>query len=631
MTFSGAQINVQKTKSSILEMVDALCTDTLTVDKPGAKKFFLSHGSLLLSTTMTQLNCVVLLQSEIPDEEEEESYGEENSLCYCKVQTNSGVQLCVSRGDICSFSVDAVVNAANEDLQHIGGLALALLKAAGPELQKLSDDHVAKNGKLRPGDAIITDGCNLSCKYVIHAVGPRFSDSNKKTSESRLKSAVKESLRQAESVNCSSIALPAISSGIFGFPVQLCAETIAQAVREFCDSPQGPRSLTEIHLVDNKEDTIKVMATAVSKEFSDLGPVVTIPQQRSNKDSKPSGSKLQSGGSQGELSRGLPSAERGAEGGQLGPHRVDRRDQSPKQQHQHWRQRGAEQVTANGLKIVLHHGNIEDQSTDVIVNTVADDLNLSQGAVSSAILKAAGPRLQRAVHSESGGPFSRVVVTDGFDLNCKKVYHAICPSWDSRGGSAMKELVSIIHYCLEEAEESRMVSLSFPALGTGNLGFPKDLVAKVLLTEIHSFSCRSRPRYLKEAVIVLHPSDRQTVECFTREFHGNAGPTNTQAMSAGFGSSALQEKLPHSKHSSSSSSFSVVSSPSLGVYHMKLGPLTLEVSSGDITRESCDVIVNSSNSTFNLYAGVSKAILDCAGAEVQRECAQIVKFSPTKR
>uniref|UniRef100_A0A3P9KXB9 Poly [ADP-ribose] polymerase n=1 Tax=Oryzias latipes TaxID=8090 RepID=A0A3P9KXB9_ORYLA len=73
----------------------------------------------------------------------------------------------------------------------------------------------------------------------------------------------------------------------------------------------------------------------------------------------------------------------------------------------------------------------------------------------------------------------------------------------------------------------------------------------------------------------------------------------------------------------------VVSSPSLGVYHMQLGQLTLEVSSGDITKESCDVIVNSTNPTFNLYAGVSKAILDCAGGEVQRECHQIGRIVMT--
>uniref|UniRef100_A0A3B3INF9 Poly [ADP-ribose] polymerase n=1 Tax=Oryzias latipes TaxID=8090 RepID=A0A3B3INF9_ORYLA len=633
MTFSGAHINVQKTKTAILELVNALCTDTLTVDKPGAKKFFQSQGGMFLSTIMTELNCVVLLQSEIPEEEEEESFGEENSLCYCRVQTNSGLQLSVSRGDICSFSVDAVVNAANEDLQHFGGLALALLKAAGPQLQKLSDDYVAKNGKVRPGDAVATDACNLSCKYVIHAVGPRFSDYDKKNSVSRLKSAVKESLREAERVNCSSIALPAISSGVFGFPVQLCADTIAQAVREFCDSPQDPRTLTEIHLVDNKEDTIKVMATAVSKEFSDLGPVMTIPQQRINKAPKPSGGHLKGRGSKGALARGHPSTERGAEGGrQLANHQVNRGGQSPKEpsgHDQNLRQKRAEQFTANGLKIVLHQGNIQDQTTDVIINSVARDLDLTQGVVSKAILEAAGPELQRAVLSESGLSSGRVVVTDGFNLRCQKVFHVACPAWDGGRGNTMKELVSIIQSCLEEAEKSRMASISFPALGTGNLGFPKGSVAKVLLKEIHQFSSRSRPRFLREAVLVVHPSDRENVDCFTREFSGKTGPRNSQQGSLGFPPSDLQQS--RSSPASSSSSFSVVSSPSLGVYHMQLGQLTLEVSSGDITKESCDVIVNSTNPTFNLYAGVSKAILDCAGGEVQRECDQIVQSSPHKR
>uniref|UniRef100_A0A8C7V7M6 Macro domain-containing protein n=1 Tax=Oryzias sinensis TaxID=183150 RepID=A0A8C7V7M6_9TELE len=192
------------------------------------------------------------------------SFGEENRLCYCRVQTNSGLQLSVSRGDICSFSVDAVVNAANEELQHIGGLALALLKAAGPQLQKLSDDYVAKNGKVRPGDAVVTDACNLSCKYVIHAVGPRFSDYDKKNSVSRLKSAVKESLREAERVNCSSIALPAISSGVFGFPVQaLVANILRREIQSFGLKSQ-PHFLRRVVIVVHPSDSKTV---EVSVEF----------------------------------------------------------------------------------------------------------------------------------------------------------------------------------------------------------------------------------------------------------------------------------------------------------------------------------------------------------------------------
>lgn len=275
---AGARVHVQKAKSCFLEMTGALSTDILTVDKPGAKKYFLSAGGMVLSTVMSELSCVVMLRPDNQPEEVEDSYEVEDGSCYCKVRTASGVLVSVIKADICRFSVDAVVNAANEELQHIGGLALALLKAAGPELQRVSNDYISRNRKLRPGEAVVTRAFNLPCKHVVHAVGPRFSDSDEKTSVSRLKRAVKESLRQAETVSCSTVALPAISSGVFGFPVELCAETIAQSVREFCDSPGGPQSLTEIHLVDNNHNTVKVLATAVNTEFSDLEPTLTIPQ-----------------------------------------------------------------------------------------------------------------------------------------------------------------------------------------------------------------------------------------------------------------------------------------------------------------------------------------------------------------
>ena len=75
-----------------------------------------------------------------------------------------------------------------------------------------------------------------------------------------------------------------------------------------------------------------------------------------------------------------------------------------------------------------------------------------------------------------------------------------------------QELISIIRYCLEEAEKRHMRSLSFPAIGTGNLSFPRDLVSRVLLKEIHSYSRRRTPHHLREVAIVVHPSDNHTVD-----------------------------------------------------------------------------------------------------------------------
>lgn len=76
---------------------------------------------------------------------------------------------------------------------------------------------------------------------------------------------------------------------------------------------------------------------------------------------------------------------------------------------------------------------------DVIVNTISENMNLSQGAVSKAILEAAGPSLQLKVRSEAGAAKLQqgdMVITDGFNLACRKVFHTVCPFWDNRGGQA---------------------------------------------------------------------------------------------------------------------------------------------------------------------------------------------------
>uniref|UniRef100_A0A667WYB2 Poly [ADP-ribose] polymerase n=1 Tax=Myripristis murdjan TaxID=586833 RepID=A0A667WYB2_9TELE len=572
---SGARLHVQKANTSFKELAAALFTDNFTVDKPGAKKYFLSQGGMFLSTVMKDLGCVVVLRPDNEDEEEEDLYediDEEYGLgttSYCRVPTASGLVVSVSKGDICSLHVDAVVNAANEELKHIGGVAFALLKAAGPQLQKLSDDYISKKGHLKPGDAIITDSCNLPCKYVVHAVGPRFSDFDKKNAVLRLKQAVKESLRQAAAASCSSVALPAISSGVFGFPLDLCTETIAEAVREYCDSPRGPGSLTEIHLMDNNDNTVRSLANAINKEFSDLKPEMTIPQQVE------SGRGYQSGAPRG----GGRGRGRGRGGGYQGPPRSDRAEAPPMK-------------TGYLFYEFICKGPC---TTDVIVNTIAENLNLNQGAVSKAILAAAGPGLQSAVRQEARAAmlqYGDVVVTDGFNLKSQKVFHAVCPFWDNGTG---QELITVIRFCLTEAEKHRMASVSFPAIGTGNLSFPRELVSRVLLGEIQAFSSRRNPQHLREVAVVVHPSDSQTVDVSVR----------------------FQPQQ-------SSASFGPVSSLSLGVYQMKMGQLTLEVSSGDITKETSDAIVNSSNQDFSLRIGVSKAILDAAGSNVQQEVSRIV-------
>uniref|UniRef100_A0A672ZYX7 Poly [ADP-ribose] polymerase n=1 Tax=Sphaeramia orbicularis TaxID=375764 RepID=A0A672ZYX7_9TELE len=115
--------------------------------------------------------------------------GTETPCVIAEFRTTGGVQVSVSKADICHLAVDAVVNAANEELQHIGGVALALLNAAGPELQRASNRYVSEHGNLRPGGAMVMPSYNLPCKHVVHAVGPRFDSSDQSTSVRLLKQA----------------------------------------------------------------------------------------------------------------------------------------------------------------------------------------------------------------------------------------------------------------------------------------------------------------------------------------------------------------------------------------------------------------------------------------------------------
>lgn len=291
VTISGARIHVQKAKSDLENLTSSLATGRHVINKPGAKKYFISTGGIMLSSLLIDLNCVVLPISEAEEEgdEDDEDSGEERVFCHYRVQTASGVLVSVKEANICRLSVDAVVNAANETLQHDGGLAAALLKAAGKELQRISDDLVKVRGALRPGDAVVTGGCSLPCKYVVHAVGPRFYSHDKRTCVHLLKRAVLQSLREAAKVNCASVALPAISSGVFDFPVDLCSDTIAEAVREFCDGFEGPGSLTQIDLVDNKASTVRALTAGVRSVFSDLQPLQTAVQQEGGADAGASG------------------------------------------------------------------------------------------------------------------------------------------------------------------------------------------------------------------------------------------------------------------------------------------------------------------------------------------------------
>ena len=144
------------------------------------------------------------------------------------LQTGQTIQ--IVQGDITIENVDAVVNAANEHLQHGGGVAWAISKKGGPKIQKESDEWIRQHGLVPHSHPAWTSGGLLPAKYVIHAVGPVWGDGDE---DAKLADAVTGSLRVADELKCFSIALPAISTGIFGFPKDRAAEIIFSTIDKY--------------------------------------------------------------------------------------------------------------------------------------------------------------------------------------------------------------------------------------------------------------------------------------------------------------------------------------------------------------------------------------------------------------
>jgi O-acetyl-ADP-ribose deacetylase (regulator of RNase III) len=145
-------------------------------------------------------------------------------------------RLRIVEGDITLLDVEAVVNAANKHLRLGGGVAGAIRTRAGPAIQ----DECDRLAPIEVGEAVITGGGNLKAKYVIHAVGPVNGEGDE---EAKLARATLSSLRIAGDRKIQSLAFPAISTGIYGFPLQECSRIMLRVSLDFLKKNSYPREI----------------------------------------------------------------------------------------------------------------------------------------------------------------------------------------------------------------------------------------------------------------------------------------------------------------------------------------------------------------------------------------------------
>jgi len=164
---------------------------------------------------------------------------------------SSGQELQIAQGDITDETVDAIVNAANSHLYHGAGVAGAIVRRGGPKIQAESNQWVREHGPVTHAEPAYTHAGNLPCRYVIHAVGPVWGENGDE--QEKLEAAIRGSLHLADQLAIESIAFPAISTGIFGFPKLCAAEVILFTIRDyFTHNPNSILKLVRLVLFDQE-------------------------------------------------------------------------------------------------------------------------------------------------------------------------------------------------------------------------------------------------------------------------------------------------------------------------------------------------------------------------------------------
>lgn len=379
----------------------------------------------------------------------------------------SGVKVSVLKADLTNFQVDAVVNAANEHLKHYGGLAQALSSAGGSQIQRESDDFVKNHGKLKTGGAVVLSSGSLPCKMIIHAVGPELPvdppSFEVEKAKPLLRTAIRNILNIVEKYQLATVAIPAISSGLFHYPLPDCAHTIVLTIKHCYENlPYQNHRPQEIFLANHDEPTVQEMEKACRQIF--------CAQQQHQSYSQAAG----------KNPRSNPNTYK------------------PK-------------IQIGTVFLTLKKGHIEEQRTDVIVNTASRDRNLKTGNISSAINAKAGYELQNEIWKADMKGY--IIRTRGYKLNCKEVFHTFCIE-KKNGPVADQTLYSSVHECLFKAAQAYN-SITFPAIGTGALGFSKAESARIMLQAVNDFAQKCQKRL--EVYFVIFPSDTETFQAFERE------------------------------------------------------------------------------------------------------------------
>ncbi|XP_046562806.1 protein mono-ADP-ribosyltransferase PARP14-like isoform X5 [Haliotis rubra] len=273
-TVKGTKVGLRICMSKLEEISRRVMHTSHLFGKPGICKLILSKkGDQHIRNIEENGRCVIERNF---DDQVQPIYGKKGeqrnmrsgggiqTLATCDL--GAGRTLSVCQGDITRMKVDVIVNAANQQLAHIGGLAKAIVDKGGLSIQVESDKIRQSQGDIRVGDVAVTSPGNLPCKLVVHAVGPIWSGGTN-DEQGLLQEAIFNSLEKADSCGLSSIAIPALSTGIYRYPVAAATKNIIEAIQlHFTDTPGS--QVMNVYVCDNNASTVQDFMQAVKQRFA---------------------------------------------------------------------------------------------------------------------------------------------------------------------------------------------------------------------------------------------------------------------------------------------------------------------------------------------------------------------------
>ncbi|KAL3863208.1 hypothetical protein ACJMK2_004974 [Sinanodonta woodiana] len=395
ITLQGTQKGLREAEDKMSTLLKQMCCKHKPIEKPGMGKYLFSDkGKELIKDIEKENKCTIDLMN---DEDVETSPEEfemelEKHLQYpvecLSCQMLGGRTMSVFHGDITELDIHVLINPCNQMLDHSGGLAKAVVEKGGPVI--LSECSQKMNKKLIAGDVVYTKGGNLKCKIVAHGVSPIWQGGSD-NEDVYLKEVVLKSLEETDKRRLTSIGIPAIGTGIFGWPKYMATLVIVRTVQEYFHA-------------------------------------------------------------------------------------------------------------------------------DALVNTTSNKLNLSQGAVSASLLAVGGQQLQDECKKKypNGIKHGEVAITGAGELRSSYVLHGCLPDWND-DGSTILNMRNFMNNCLSEADQRKLTSIAFPALGTGTLKYPKDVVAREMFNCVSDFLTKNADTSLVDVYFVVFQKDLETFMAFEEE------------------------------------------------------------------------------------------------------------------